>query len=381
MILPNLIQSLLVLLINIVFAWILLEGRKELQVLIVIGINIFQILVSILGTKVAFFFTMEQVSDLITQGSGLAARSTNLVVTNTLYIIAAYILAKYYKNQIRLTREECTIVLILYCLLFGIAFLSIVVMEDTMLDWWWQMAFLILDGMMLLANVIVVYLVERLNKQKWYQMENAVLKLRVEQQQDHITQEKQKNQEIRVLRHDMKRYFVTYLQLLRNGQYQLVERDIEQVLGDKLEVEQHYYTENEILNTVINEKAQKCRDCNIRFDSNVEVTGTIKQAMETGIVLSNLMDNAIEAELQVQEEKRHIGLAMKNEGEVLHLLVKNYIAESVLSQNPSLSTSKKDAKYHGIGLVGVRQFVQQNRGEIDIFEEDDFFVVHVCIDM
>jgi hypothetical protein len=347
----------------------------------VIGINIFQILVSILGTKVAFFFTMEQVSELITQGSGIAARSTNLVVTNTLYIIAAYILAKYYKNQIRLTREECTIVLILYCLLFGIAFLSIVVMEDTMLDWWWQMAFLILDGMMLLANVIVVYLVERLNKQKWYQMENAVLKLRVEQQQDHITQEKQKNQEIRVLRHDMKRYFVTYLQLLRNGQYQLVERDIEQVLGDKLEVEQHYYTENEILNTVINEKAQKCRDCNIRFDSNVEVTGTIKQAMETGIVLSNLMDNAIEAELQVQEEKRHIGLAMKNEGEVLHLLVKNYIAESVLSQNPSLSTSKKDAKYHGIGLVGVRQFVQQNRGEIDIFEEDDFFIVHVCIDM
>ena len=54
---------------------------------------------------------------------------------------------------------------------------------------------------------------------------------------------------------------------------------------------------------------------------------------------------------------------------MIHLVVSNYISESVLQNNALLETSKKNKQLHGIGLRGVKEFVNNKEGEIEIFEE------------
>ena len=113
---------------------------------------------------------------------------------------------------------------------------------------------------MLMANVGIVRLIGHMNVQNQYELENAMLKLQMKQQEELILQQTKKYQEISYLRHDMKRYFVTYQQLLRDEKYEIVQKDIEKMLGEKLQIRNRVYTENSILNAVINEKVDRCEE-------------------------------------------------------------------------------------------------------------------------
>lgn len=92
-------------------------------------------------------------------------------------------------------------------------------------------------------------------------------------------------------------------------------------------------------------------------------------SIEYGVVLSNLLDNAIEAEEQEKEENRYICLNIGVEQNMIHLVVSNYISESVLQNNALLETSKKNKQLHGIGLRGVKEFVNNKEGEIEILKK------------
>lgn len=150
---------------------------------------------------------------------------------------------------------------------------------------------------MLMANVVVLQLIHYINQQNNYELENTVLKMQLAQQEEHIRQREKNDIEIRALRHDMKRYFITYQQLLEEGKVEVVKRDIEKVLGEKLVIEEHAHTKNSIINSVINEKIGRCKEsgicCQIHVESQIEIEAEV---MELGIMLSNLFDNAIEAE-------------------------------------------------------------------------------------
>ncbi len=179
------------------------------------------------------------------------------------------------------------------------------------------------------------------------------------------------------MRHDLKRYLVTYRQLLQEGKYEVIEADIDKILGKRLNTNHCVYTENTILNAVICEKMEQCSIKNIKIEVQVNADKDM-DSIEYGVVLSNLLDNAIEAEEQEKEENRYICLNIGVEQNMIHLVVGNYISESVLQNNALLETSKKNKQLHGIGLRGVKEFVKNKKGEIEIFEENHMFVVHIC---
>ena len=97
------------------------------------------------------------------------------------------------------------------------------------------------------------------------------------------------------MRHDLKRYLVTYRQLLQEGKYEVIEADIDKMLGKRLNTNHCVYTENTILNAVICEKMEQCSIKNIKIEVQVNADKDM-DSIEYGVVLSNLLDNAIEAE-------------------------------------------------------------------------------------
>ena len=109
------------------------------------------------------------------------------------------------------------------------------------------------------------------------------------------------------MRHDLKRYLVTYRQLLQEGKYEVIEADIDKILGKRLNTNHCVYTENTILNAVICEKMEQCSIKNIKIEVQVNADKDM-DSIEYGVVLSNLLDNAIEAEEQEKEENRYICL-------------------------------------------------------------------------
>ena len=375
--LPNIWQSLLGMGVMLLMSCIMLEGKTEQKMLVIIACNVFMILVSMLRGRITFFLSWKSINEISIQGSESLARVLGIVLTNTLYLLTAYILTCFFHDKIKLKKEEYIIIIIYYIIFLIVVLLSIAMSRNVDFSLIWQKTFLILDMLMFIANIIVLKMIFHVNQQNHYEMENALLYMQITQQEKRIREEEKNYREVQLLRHDLKRYLVTYRQLLQEGKYEVIEADIDKILGKRLNTNHCVYTENTILNAVICEKMEQCSIKNIKIEVQVNADKDM-DSIEYGVVLSNLLDNAIEAEEQEKEENRYICLNIGVEQNMIHLVVGNYISESVLQNNALLETSKKNKQLHGIGLRGVKEFVKNKKGEIEIFEENHMFVVHIC---
>lgn len=375
--LPNIWQSLLGMGVMLLMSCIMLEGKTEQKMLVIIACNVFMILVSMLRGRITFFLSGKSINEISIQGSESLARVLGILLTNTLYLVTAYILTRFFHDKIKLKKEEYIIIIIYYIIFLIVVLLSIAMSRNVDFSLIWQKTFLILDMLMFIANIIVLKMIFHINQQNHYEMENALLYMQITQQEKRIREEEKNYREVQLLRHDLKRYLVTYRQLLQEGKYEVIEADIDKILGKRLNTNHCVYTENTILNAVICEKMEQCSIKNIKIEVQVNADKDM-DSIEYGVVLSNLLDNAIEAEEQEKEENRYICLNIGVEQNMIHLVVGNYISESVLQNNALLETSKKNKQLHGIGLRGVKEFVKNKKGEIEIFEENHMFVVHIC---
>lgn len=376
--LPNIWQSLLGMGVMLLMSCIMLEGKTEQKMLVIIVCNVFMILVSMLRGRITFFLSGESINEISIQGSESLARVLGIVLTNTLYLVTAYILTRFFHDKIKLKKEEYIIIIIYYIIFLIVVLLSIAMSRNVDFSLIWQKTFLILDMLMFIANIIDLKMIFHINQQNHYEMENALLYMQITQQEKRIREEEKNYREVQLLRHDLKRYLVTYRQLLQEGKYEVIEADIDKILGKRLNTNHCVYTENTILNAVICEKMEQCSIKNIKIEVQVNADKDM-DSIEYGVVLSNLLDNAIEAEEQEKEENRYICLNIGVEQNMIHLVVSNYISESVLQNNALLETSKKNKQLHGIGLRGVKEFVNNKEGEIEIFEENHMFAVHICV--
>lgn len=112
--LPNIWQSLLGMGVMLLMSCIMLEGKTEQKMLVIIACNVFMILVSMLRGRITFFLSGKSINEISIQGSESLARVLGIVLTNTLYLLTAYILTCFFHDKIKLKKEEYIITVKLY---------------------------------------------------------------------------------------------------------------------------------------------------------------------------------------------------------------------------------------------------------------------------
>ena len=123
------------------------------------------------------------------------------------------------------------------------------------------------------------------------------------------------------------------------------------------------YSGNEIADAVINQKAIQAKSFKINFlvSGNIE-GGTNIEDVDLCALLSNSIDNAIEATKQVQEdENRRIEVTFGNRNGKLLIDVKNAVKQNIDAKE-KLTTTKTDRKRHGIGMMSMQTTVNKYGG-------------------
>ena len=129
-----------------------------------------------------------------------------------------------------------------------------------------------------------------------------------------------------------------------------------------------------IADAVINQKFSDAK----RQQIDLMVTGTLDSElaidhMDLCALLSNSLDNAIEACSQIEEHaKRKIRLALEVKGGELSIYVENTMRPG-LSYSRHLRTSKKDKRFHGIGMTSMRTIVEKYQGHLKWESELELF--------
>ena len=99
--------------------------------------------------------------------------------------------------------------------------------------------------------------------------------------------------------------------------------------------------------------------------------------LDLAILFGNLLDNAIEA-VKPQENKI-IEIKFSIYNDYCNILFSNPITDSVLKNNPSLSTTKSKSSKHGFGLKSVRSIVDKYSGIFDAYEEGSKFNIQISL--
>lgn len=182
------------------------------------------------------------------------------------------------------------------------------------------------------------------------------------------------HESIRSIKHDMRNHLMVIASYLNDNDIAAAKAYTSEILDKLNSVHSYIETGNSLMNHILNEKLNSARGKGITVKAEIENLSFAKlESIDFSALLSNMLDNAIEASEKETSPEIDIQIARRRDYETI--LIKNRIAGSVLSDNPGLESSKPERSSHGMGVKQIRSICEKYGGMFDFYEEDGFFCV------
>lgn len=139
-------------------------------------------------------------------------------------------------------------------------------------------------------------------------------------------------------------------------------------------------TGNEVLDVILFEKNIYCERNQIEFIYMVDGASlNFIENEELFALFTNLIDNAIEAALRAEPEKRVIQLTVKRTANMVFIHEENYYAGELKFEDGYPVTVKADKENHGFGIRSMQMFAEKNNGTLLFSTENGIFSLTICI--
>lgn len=177
--------------------------------------------------------------------------------------------------------------------------------------------------------------------------------------------------------HDMKNHLQTIECLYKEKEVDKAKaytRDMYFML-DKLY--QKKYSENKVLNIILNDKFLKAEAFNIKVNSSVgDVDLSFIKDIDLTTIFSNILDNAIEASIEANKNKS-IVLKVDSFNDFIVINLSNYTEKQPVIDKDKFKTTKKE--HSGLGIENVRITLEKYEGILRIKYEENIFKVNIII--
>ena len=181
-------------------------------------------------------------------------------------------------------------------------------------------------------------------------------------------------------RHDYRNHIQTMKAYLSMGRYEELAEYLDQLDMDLSQVDTVVKTGNVMVDAVLNSKISVARAKQIAVDAKARVPQHMSVAeVDLCVILGNLLDNAIEACMGIEEEsQRFIRIYIDVLQGQLYLYVLNATA-GILKRRGNSYLSTKDSREHGYGLMRMDRVVEKYHGYLDRQDEEGVFATEVLL--
>ena len=180
--------------------------------------------------------------------------------------------------------------------------------------------------------------------------------------------------------HDMKNHLSVLSMLIAEQDINKAENYISKINEPILELEHKNFTGNRIVDIILNDKFEKARNNGIRFIiSASDIKEGIIQDIDWCAILANILDNAIEACINVQNIEKWIEISMSQNDCSTMINVSNVYSGEIKISNNKLESTKKNKMLRGIGLESVRTAVNNYNGIFEYNWQADIFYVNISL--
>ena len=221
---------------------------------------------------------------------------------------------------------------------------------------------------------LILFIEASKNAQAKYELEIFTQQKELEQQK--YSELKNIYEQIATQRHDFKKKLLGLKKLVEDGEFDALDSFINETETMLKAPIDYIHTNNRMIDYILNSKISA--NSNIKFI----VTGTFENVnclseLDIASILGNMVDNALEANNLNDSEIIEIDFFIKNNYQ--NIICKNPIKQPVLSNNPSLTTTKTDKTIHGYGIKSMKKIVESANGFIEFYEENNMFCVHIAL--
>lgn len=176
-------------------------------------------------------------------------------------------------------------------------------------------------------------------------------------------------------KHDYRHHIQAMKVHAANGEYGEIDKYLDQLDDDLTNVETVIRTGNRMTDAILNSKLSIAAEKQIQVKAEAKIPVSLSVTeLDLCIVIGNLLDNAMEACMELPQERRLIRVYMEIKGHFLYLSVMNTTA---VKKKSSFHTSKGSG--HGFGLLRVDEIVKKYGGYIKRASEDEAFSTEVLL--
>ena len=176
-------------------------------------------------------------------------------------------------------------------------------------------------------------------------------------------------------RHDYRHHIQTMKVHASNGEYAEIDKYLDMLDEDLTHVETVIRTGNRMADAILNSKLSLAMEKQIRVkaEAQIPVSLTISE-LDLCTVISNLLDNAIDACMELPVEERLIRIYMEMKGNYLYFSIINTAGGK---KKERFFSTKGDG--HGFGISRIDAIVKKYGGYVKRASEDESFSTEVLL--
>lgn len=179
--------------------------------------------------------------------------------------------------------------------------------------------------------------------------------------------------------HDIKHHLLFIASCLERMEFAKAQKSIMEYLDYLGGNTERVWSGFSFFDYILNYKKREAEEKKICVEYKIEIDKYPFAEEELGVILGNLLDNAIEA-AENCEERKWIYLEIRNLNDMFWLSLRNGIATKPQEINGKFVTIKKKNKIaHGIGVESVKRIVTKYEGNIEFQYDNEQFEVNILV--
>ena len=141
---------------------------------------------------------------------------------------------------------------------------------------------------------------------------------------------------------------------------------------------QYIRTGNQEIDAILNYTIGRAEKKGCKIETQIQVPNVcFMPKMDLNVLLSNLLDNALEALERV--EQRYIYISMKYKKGVFAICIQNSYDGTLIKKGKKYITRKNDIESHGLGLQNVNKIIEKYNGEQTIETTNNMFKITILL--
>lgn len=226
-------------------------------------------------------------------------------------------------------------------------------------------------SILLIANIAMLHIIDSMEKATSQEQAMLLLKQQISLQSENYDALQQNYTVQRKATHEFERHIQVLRDLLDQEEYDSAKNYLSQLQANRTLKIFCIHSNNPVIDVVLNQKHQLAQENGITMRVQVNDLSAIPyQTDELVVLLSNLLDNAIEACLRMEDAREILCSILEEDG--IYISIRN-TSNPVVIENGEMATSKQNVAEHGFGVPAIKYILDRLNAEYTFAYKDGWF--------